>query len=159
MLLLLLSLLPDASAKDLRNRVAVGAHQPLDIGSPGGSLTQLSVRFGLPTEKPATALQLELDAGFRINATTNSVGYGGGLRLLYGLVVEDNMNLYGVLGAGYQQFQDGPAGVRIIPALSAEFFPFGLENLGITAEWGINVDIGNEFAFGTAPALGLHYWF
>ena len=158
-MLLLLSLLPDASAKDLRSHVALGVHQPVDIGTAGGSLTQISFRFGMPTGKPSIALQLELDAGFRINASSGEAGYGGGLRLLYGLVVEDNMNLYGVLGGGYQQAQEGPGGVRIAPALSAEFFPFGLENLGLTVEWGLNIDIGEEFIFGTAPALGLHYWF
>lgn len=159
LLLSLLSFSADAQAKDLRSRVGVGFHQPIDIGVKGASISMISLRYGLPLGKPTQNLLLELDAGFRINATNTKAGYGGGLRLLYALVVEDNLNFYGSVYGGYQQDFGGEGMARLTPSIGTEFFPFGLENLGISADIGLNFDIGKQVRFGVAPALGLRYYF
>jgi len=79
-------------------------------------------------------------------------------RLLYGLVAEDNMNLF--FGAGAGAFSaDSLVTTRVQPVLGADFFPFGLENLGFTTECGVNIDIGDEAGAGATVGAGLHYWF
>ena len=44
--------------------------------------------------------------------------------------------------------------------MGADFFLFGLDNLGFTVEWGLNLDTGGT-GLGTAAAVGagVHYWF
>ena len=148
-----------AEAKDLRERIGIGAWQAIEPGAEGGSLTHISLRYGLPTAKPTLNLMLELDGGFRINATDGLSGYAGGLRFLSGVVVEDNMNLYLSLYLGYQHDYGGWGALRALPMLSAEFFPFGLDNLGISADLGVRVDAGTELIIATQPALGLRYYF
>lgn len=155
MLLALLCLLaPEASAKDLRSKVGLGFHQQF------GDVTALSLRFGVPAAKPTTNVQLEIDAGFELMADTDPTFFAGG-RLLYGVVAEDNMNLY--LGAGGGYALAGPDGFfRIQPVVGAQFFLFGLENLGFSVEWGVSVDLGDAWAVrtvGTAPNVAVHYYF
>ncbi len=159
LLLSLLALSADAQAKDLRSRIGVGLYQPIDIGTKGGSLTMISLRYGLPLAKPTQNLILELDAGFRVDASLAEAGYGGGLRVLYALVVEDNLNFYGSVYGGYQQNFGGDPAARVTPGVGVEFFPFGLDNLGISADIGLNLDFGKDVHFGTAPALGVRYYF
>ena len=146
-----------AQAKDLRNRVAVGANAHL------GSIPALSVRYGLPTPDPAINVQLEVSAGFSAYGDLGSQAVAGG-RLLYGVVAEDNMNLF--LGAGAGVLSQTASGatdtaVRVQPVMGADFFLFGLENLGFTAEWGLNIDLGSSSGAATSAALGggVHYWF
>jgi hypothetical protein len=45
--------------------------------------------------------------------------------------------------------------------MGADFFLFGLENLGFTIEWGLNIDVGPTSGVSTtaAAAAGAHYWF
>lgn len=143
-----------AHAKDLRNRVGVG----FNTWSGGGALTNLSVRWGLPTSDPAVNVQFEGDLG--LNTTAGSSAVFGGGRLLYGVVAEDNMNLYLAGGAGYLNTEDGSS-VRIQPGLTVDFFLFGLENLGFTGGFGANIDLGANGAVTTTGAAmgGFHYWF
>ena len=52
--------------------------------------------------------------------------------------------------------------MRVQPAVGAQFFFFGLENLGFSVEWGVNADFGEGYrvaTFGTGPAAAVHYWF
>ena len=154
MMLVLLALVLPASANDLRGRIGFGFHAGL------GSVSALSVRYALPTARPEVNLQLELDAGAAIadGAPTEVVAGGRGL---YGVVAEDNMFLYVAAGAAYVQ-DPTQSRVRIQPAVGAEVFFFGLENLGFGVEWGLNLDLGDEPAFQTvsgAPAVTVHYWF
>lgn len=154
MLLALLLVSAPADAKDLRSRFGIGFHQQF------GSVTALSARYGLPTGKPTSNVQIEVDVGADLAALTEPRFFAGG-RLLYSVVAEDNMNLY--LGAGGGYVVDGPDGVvRLQPVAGAEFFFFGLENLGFSVEWGVNVDLGAAWAVktvGSAPAVGVHYYF
>lgn len=150
--MLLLSLLSLVSAKDLGNRVGVGFVVQ--------DLPALSVRYGLPTGSPIINVQIEADLGLSLPAYEDARYLGGG-RLLYGVVAEDNMNFY--LGAGAGYYKEGESGyARITPCGSFQFFLFGLENLGISADFGVNLDIGDGgtiSTFGTFPAGGLHYYF
>lgn len=149
---LLLALLPSADAKDLNGRLGVGFHQQF------GDTSSLSVRYGLPTGSPTVNLHVEADVGLALDPVAGN-GYFAGGRLLYGVVAEDNMNLYLAAGAGWV---GGPDVLRVQPALAAEFFLFGLENLGFSAEWGVNVDLGADSkvtTVGAGPAAAVHYYF
>lgn len=166
---LLFLLVPDSAAKDLNGRIGLGFSQQF---SGSETMTALSVRWGLPTGKPTTNIALELDGGA---AYGSGLAFFGGGRLLFGVVAEDNMNLNLGLGGGYLQrnvvaVDDTGASVvspygtvRLQGTLGAEFFLFGLENLGFTAEFGVNVDlVGDEVeatTVGGAPAVGMHYYF
>ncbi len=151
-----LAFAPAAMAKDLRNRVGVGFNNQF------GHASSISARYGLPWNDDAINLQIELLAGVDIDgdaATTDAVSAGG--RLLYALVAEDNMNLYAAAGLGWVSY-DGVSAVRLQPGLSAQFFLFGLENLGFSADWGISIDLGKPTgiaSFTSAPGMGLHYYF
>ena len=154
MLLAALLLAPTAEANDLRGRFGLGFHAGL------GSVSAISVRYALPTKSPAINVQLEVDGGFAAGDSVDTELVAGG-RLLYGLVAEDNLSLYGAAGAHYVAM--GPIDfVRVQPALGAQFFMFGLENLGFGVEWGLNIDLGESTGVRTvsgAPAVTAHYWF
>lgn len=151
--LLLLAPLP-ALAKDLRNRPALG------FAAQFGDVAALSFRYGLPTGDPKVNVQIEADAGARFGGTSTTAVIAGG-RLLYGVVAEDNLNLYLCAGGGY--VLDGKTSfVRVQPAISAQFFLFGVENLGFSAEWGVNIDLGaapGVQTVGSAPGAAVHYYF
>jgi hypothetical protein len=153
MLLALLLVLTPAHAKDLRSRFGVGFNQQF------GTVSSLSARIGLPAAKPITNIQLEADIGLDLSAA--NTGFFAGGRLLYGVVAEDNLNLYLAAGAGYASDATGGV-VRLEPAAGAEFFFFGLENLGFSVEWGVHADLGSTWSvktIGTAPSVGVHYYF
>jgi hypothetical protein len=140
----------EALAKDLRGRVGVGFHSQL------GQMSALSARYALPMPKPTQNVQVELDVG--LDVSTEATNYMGGGRVLYGFLAEDNLTLYGAAGAAWI---GGENNLRVQPALGAEFFLFGLENLGFSAEWGLNLDMGENSGVRTvgAAAAGVHYWF
>ncbi len=142
-----------AQAKDLNGRFGVGAEQSF------GGLSALSVRFGFPTGKPTLNIGVGVDAGLDA-LSGGSPDYYGGARLYFGVVAEDNMNLYLGAAAGYASV-GGTNAIRIAPDIGAEFFLFGLENLGFLAEMSVNVDIGSATEISTwgSPAVGFHYYF
>ncbi|MBM4391415.1 MAG: hypothetical protein FJ090_09865 [Deltaproteobacteria bacterium] len=154
MLAALLILAAPAEANDLRGRLGLGFHAGL------GSVSAVSVRYAIPTKSPAIDVQLELDGGFAVAPGADTELVAGG-RILHSLVAEDNLSLYGAGGAHYVSAA-GSDFVRVQPALGAEFFMFGLENLGFGVEWGLNVDLGESTGLRTvsgAPAVTVHYWF
>jgi hypothetical protein len=146
--MLLLALITQADAKDLRGRLGVGYHQEV------AGVSAVSLRYTLPGAKPTSMLALELDAGLDLTDTATDF-YAGG-RVLAGVVAEDNMNLYLGLGGGYL---GGAGQVRVQPAVGAQFFLFGLENLGLNLEWGVNAAFGTGTHISTGPAAAFHYWF
>jgi hypothetical protein len=154
MALALLVLLTPAHAKDLRSRFGLGFNEQF------GSVTALSARVGLPTDKPTQNVQIEADVGVDLGETIDPKFFAGG-RLLFGVVAEDNMNVYLGAGAGYAV--DGPSGVvRIQPSAGAQFFLFGLENLGFSTELGVNIDLGAAWSVktvGASPSVAVHYYF
>lgn len=153
-LLLALLAAPDAHASDLRGRFGFGFHAGI------GSVSALSARYALPTKDPKINVQVELNAGTEIRTDAPMQLVAGG-RLLYGVVAEDNLSLYVAAGAAYAS-ESTWTGVRLLPAMGAEFFLFGLENLGWGVEWGLQIDLGSESAVRTVsggPAVTVHYWF
>ncbi|MSQ01207.1 MAG: hypothetical protein EXR71_04835 [Myxococcales bacterium] len=153
-LLALLLAAPGAEAGDHRGRFGFGFHAGL------GDVAALSARYSLPTATSKVNVQLEINGGVALSSEA-PLGVLVGGRLLYGVVAEDNLTLYAAAGAAYVQ-ESSWTGIRVLPAIGAEFFLFGLENLGFGVEWGVQVDVGSEFALRTvsgAPAVTVHYWF
>lgn len=167
LLLLLASLIcfgTNAQAKDLRGRFGAGFNQQF------GHVSALSVRYAIPTQSHAVNIQLE--GNFGLDTATDAVfdpesgkmvegrSVFSGARMLYGFVAEDNMTLFGAGGAGILTSSDSTT-VRIQPSMGADFFLFGLDNLGFTIEWGLNIDTGGNPGVSTtaAASAGVHYWF
>ena len=156
-LALLLGGAGQADAKDLRKRVGIGFNNNFS------TLTSVSLKLGLPTNKDTVNLQVQALVGFSIFARSDDLFFAGG-RVLLPILAEDNLNLYGALGGGYVRSHAGTDGARIQAVLGVEFFLFGLENLGLSAEFGLNLDlIGRqvdiETTSGTAASVGVHYYF
>lgn len=143
-----------AHAKDLRGRSGVGFNQQF------GHVSALSVRYGLPTPSPVINIQVEGVFGLETAASEEGGNVFAGARALYGFLAEDNMNLFAGGGLGIVTRPDGST-VRTQPTMGADFFLFGLENLGFTIEWGLNIDLGPTSGVSTtaAAAAGAHYWF
>lgn len=157
---LLVSLLcvPSAAAKDLRKRPGLGFTGRI------GDHTALSARYGLPMPSAVMNVLVEVDAGFTTDGRADtSDGFIAGGRALLSVVAEDNMNLYVSAGAAYVTYDGSKSqAVRVQPGLSAEFFLFGLENLGFSADWGVSLDLGSPMAvtsFGAGPGLSVNYYF
>jgi hypothetical protein len=150
----ILLITPTAQAKDLRKRVAVG----VETSSPA---PLLSVRAGLPMPSPVVNVLVEGLGGFVTGTDAAPGGWTIGARALYGIVAEDNMNFYGAAGMGWTTSGEASA-LWIQPSLAVEFFPFGLENLGLSVAWGIQVDLGSPSGvatWGGGPGLAARYWF
>jgi hypothetical protein len=146
---------PDAQAKDLRGHFAVGFENQLS-GMPA-----LSAKYAFPTAQSQLNAQLQVVAGWSVDPKAEDQSFFGA-RGLYGVVAEDNMSLLVGAGLGYAQTGTDRA-FRVEPLMSAEFFLFGLENLGLTLQWGLQLDLssgGTAFrSMGSGAAIGAHYWF
>lgn len=147
-MLLLALLAAPVHAKDLHGRVGVGFDQAI------GQTASLSARYWLPL--PAKAPNIGLEAA--VGLDTANEGFTAGARAFYVFVEEDNLNLYGAAGAAWL---GGRNALRVQPGLGAEFFLFGVENLGIAAEGSVNVDLGAPTSVSTSGTLGaaVHYYF
>ena len=162
-LLLLSAFSPaDASAKDLRKKIGLGFNNNFT------SLTSISVKGGLPLPKATQSLQIQGFVGFGLARAEPARLVAGG-RVLIPFVAEDNLNVYAGIGAGYLRLRpEGQTDVidafRGQAVVGVEFFFFGLENLGFSAELGLNFDVADEFlsfetTSGTAASVGVHYYF
>ncbi len=144
-----------AHAKDLSGKFGIGFNNQLG-GGPA-----LAVRYGIPTgEDSPLNLVIEGHTGFSAYEGTAQAFVAGG-RLMFSTVVEDNMNFYVGAGAGYVM-QDGQEVVRLQPLASVDFFLFGLDNLGFTTAFGLDLDVGGDspgIATNTAALAGVTYWF
>ncbi len=144
-------------AKDLRGRLGVGFDNQF------GNVSALSLRYGLPMPDPAINIQVEGAFGFAKydpDVVDFPPVYFAGGRLHYGIVAEDNMNL--TVSGGLGVLSDGDAqSLRAEAMMGAQFFFFGLENLGFVTEWGLHFDSGetNSSATDAAVGVGAHYWF
>lgn len=149
-----------ASAKDMDGRIGVGVNQWF------GNMPALSGRYALPLSKinknidENLEIQTELVFGFSTDPTNpNELIFGG--RFLYGMVVEDNMNLMAGGGLGILRIDEFTV-LRAQPAIEAQIFPMGLNNFAFNAGMGLNVDLGGtEGRTGTSGSAlaGFHYWF
>lgn len=149
---LLLLTLP-AAAKDLRGRYAAGFNNQF------GHISAISGRYAFPTSSPVVNVQVEGNFGLSTSPLEDGKVFTGG-RVLYGTIAEDNMNIFVAGGVG-ALMADGESTVRIQPGMGADFFLFGLENLGFTVEWGLNLDLADGASASTTAAMaaGAHYWF
>ena len=149
-----LLLSPTADAKDMDGRYAVGINTWI------GETPTLSARFAVPMPEEIIETQAEVALGFSTSPSSpNQFVFGG--RALYGLVVEDNMNVMGGGGVSFMM-TNGTATLRMQPAIEFQYFLMGLDNLSLTAGGGVNLDIGkgNSKAEVAATVLGgVHYWF
>lgn len=159
-LLLTLFVSAPAHAKDMRGRFAAGFNQQFGHESANSGVSALSGRYALPTNSHAINVQLEANFGFDTVDAETGGNVLTGARLLYGVVAEDNMNLFMAGGVGVLT-ADEESTIRLQPAMGADIFLFGLENLGLTIEWGLNIDMGDKSRTSTTAALGAgaHYWF
>ncbi len=159
LLLTLLSLVVPATsqAKDLRKRFGVGFNNNFS------SLTSISAKLGLPTPRDTINVQVQALVGFSVLTNQDNRFFAGG-RVLLPIIAEDNLNLYGGVGGAYVRYHDDAEGARLGAVIGVEFFLFGLENLGISAEFGLNLDIGVgtldiQTTSGTGASVGAHYYF
>lgn len=158
LLVILTLLVPSAaSAKDLRRKLGVGFNNNFS------SVTSLSFKIGLPTAKETVNVQIQALAGFALANDVDTRLFVGA-RVLLPFVAEDNLNVYGGIGGGYARFHDQAQAARLQAVLGVEFFMFGIERLGFSAEFGVNVDIGPGIVdvattSGTGASVGVHYYF
>ncbi len=151
MLTLLLALLPSpALARDLHGRLGVGFEDQLS-GNGG-----ISARYWLPGGKDTP--QIGVEAVLGLDLRDGGEGVSAGVRGMWAFLEEDNLNLYAAGGLGWVGAAES---VRMQPSMGAEFFLFGLENLGFSAEWGLNVDLGRDVAVATPgrAVTGVRYYF
>ena len=153
---------------DLRKRFGLGFNNNFS------SFTSLSVKFGMPTPKPTVNIQVQGLVGFSFSALAQADSddqaepgvdqfFAGG-RLLLPILSEDNLNVYGGVGAGYVRQADARQLLRAQAVVGVEFFFFGLENLGCSAELGVVLDISPgqvdiETTAGSSASVGVHYYF
>ena len=137
-----------AEAKDMGGRLGVGFDNEV------GTVSALSVRYGLPTGHPAINVVLE---GLYGTTPQGAADFVGG-RAQYGVVAEDNMNLYVGGGLGGST---STSSTRLTVDMAAEWSFFGLENLGFLASWGVGLDLGSSGGLSTrtSPGFGVHYYF
>ena len=153
LLICLLALPTTASAKDLAGHFGIGFNNQFS------SMSALSARYVLPLHDLHIGVEGHL--GSSIQPGGNANGGFVGARVIWGLVREDNMILH--LGLGGAVWGEGTqSSFRLQPVVGAEFFLYGLENLGFLIEWGVTLDAGDVNEFSTtssAPSVGLHYYF
>jgi hypothetical protein len=146
-----------ASAKDLDGRIGVG------INTWFGDIPAISVRYSAPTMGDVPQkweLQAEGLFGYAIDPSERTSALAG-VRILSGVVVEDNLNLMAGAGAGFVIINETLA-LRIQPAMEIQYFLFGLEFLSFNAGLGMDVTLGSgENGSKTSGAVlgGFHYWF
>lgn len=148
--MLLTLLVATATARDLHGTLGLGFDSHVGDGA------ALSARYWLPLGKGAPNVGVQAVVGLDTAGANPDWATGG--RALYGFVEEDNMNLYAAFGA----YALGARGVlRVQPAVGAEFFLFGLEHLGFSAQWCMDVDMGRNDGVATrgAGAAAVHYYF
>jgi len=126
-------------------------------------MTLLSAKITLPAKEPTVNVQIQGLVGFSILARQNNTFFAGA-RTLFTVIAEDNLNVYGGVGAGWARFDATESALRVQPVLGVEFFFFGLENLGFSIEGGLTVDVGTSgvdfmTSSGLFSAAGVHYYF
>ena len=154
-MLILSTLLSSAFAKDLDGRIAVGLNQS------AGDIPALSARFALPLPQKALEVQVGAVVGFNTDPNTITPAFVLGLRGLYGLIVEDNMNIMAGGTLAYISDNGSPT-VRLQPSIESQFFLMGLDNLSFAPSIGLNFDMGpanSKVSVGGNFLGSIHYWF
>ena len=145
----------NAFAKSLSTHLGIGF-----TSAPNGP-TALTARFFLPNGSPTSNIAIEARGGFSSDedsATTDQLLFG--VRGLYGFVAEDHLNVYA--SAAVEMIMESDATTpRVSPGISIEYFPFGMEFLGFSAEFGVAMEMNENRLLQTYgnPAAGLSYYF
>ena len=142
-------------AKDLDGRLGVGVNQIL------GQNSSISVRFAVPMPKEVMEVQAEAFLGIDTDPDSPHAQSLFGVRGVYGIIVEDNMNILGGASLAYLD-SDGSPTFRIQPSLEAQFFLMGLDNLSFSSTVGMEIDFGkgsSQFQIGGNLIGSMHYWF
>lgn len=152
-LVALVSLLPQAEAKDLSNRLGIGYKSQFAADLPNfGDLPGIAVQY-------YPGADIGVSATLAVDTRKNNSRFGF-LAKLYRIVFqEDNLNFYMGAGAGIlsQETATGSneSGFELMGFGGAEFFLPGLENLGLSFEAGTaitSVSSGVRFrTFGDSP--------
>ncbi len=153
-------------AKDMTGRLALGFNSLFANTFGYSSTPALSLKYAL-----SPAFQTQGILGF-VSRETGSNSFTLGVRFLSNFVREDNMNLYGVLGAGF--LRDGADPARGIPETTdagrlqlgtgLEFFFFDFPNLGFSVEVGVDFFFTDQQTIvgvnsGSFELVGIHYYF
>ena len=147
-------LLSTSHAKDFDGRFAIGLDNIL------GDQPALSARYALPMPNDIMEGQIDAILGFSTHPSEpNQMVMGS--RFLYGVIIEDNMNVMGTGGFAFLLLDGSPA-VRFQPGIEFQFSLMGLDNLtfGSTAVVNFDLGSGNTKLGVTGNLLGsVHYWF
>jgi len=146
---------PQASAKDLTNRLGIGYKNQFSTDLPGIALQYY----------PGTDLGLSATLG--VDTEKNNSKFGFMVKLLRIIFQEDNLNFYMGAGAGIlsQELNNtNESGFELMGFGGAEFFFAGLENLGFSFEAGTaitSISSGVRFrTFGDHPLrAGITFYF
>ena len=120
----------------------------------------VALRYGVPLSLREQETQVEAVLGFSTDPSAPSTLTLGG-RVLYAVVVEDNLNVLAGGGAGFLML-NGTGALRLQPAMEFQYFFMGLDNLSFTAGVGLHVDVGagnSKVELASSMLGGLHYWF
>ena len=150
------TLIPQAaSAKALSSHLGIG------FTTSAAGPTALSVRFVLPDGTPSSNIAIEARGGLESDADDSTQDQTLiGVRGLYGFVAEDHLNVYA--SAAFDMLLEGSTSTpRVSPGISIEYFPFGFEYLGFSAELGLAIEMNENRQMQTFghPAAGVTYYF
>ena len=157
MIATLLFLSNTAHAKDLDGSIGVGLNNWF------GDIPALSIRYAAPRpgeDQKQWELQAEGFFGFAIDPSERTSALAG-MRILSGVVVEDNLNVLAGAGTGVVVINETMA-LRLQPAVEVQYFLFGLEYLSFNTGLGLDITLGSgENGAKTSGTVlgGFHYWF
>ncbi|MBZ0270521.1 porin family protein [bacterium] len=177
-LVLVLALASGAGAKDLTNRISVGYNNQINFGYIGGPNAALADAFF--TQQAISSrywindlLGVEPMFGY-FTAKNDDVG-GWALQIaakvVYNLIMEENMNFYGGGGLGiipmsidYGRKEVDETGFLLMGFAGMEFFLEGLPNLAFDVEFGLQyIDIDTYAQISTFGGgfgvMGIRYYF
>ena len=149
-----LLIVSNSYAKDFDGRFAIGLDHIL------GDQPALSARYALPMPNDVMEGQIDGIFGFSTHPSEPTQLVMGS-RFLYGVIIEDNMNVMATGGFAFLLLDGSPA-ARFQPGVELQFSLMGLDNLTFGSAAVVNFDLGsgNTKLGVTGNLLGsVHYWF
>ncbi|MBS1961473.1 MAG: hypothetical protein JST04_04605 [Bdellovibrionales bacterium] len=146
----------DADARDLQGRLGLGYNaQFSNQRELNGGVPAISGKYALTKD-----LAVEGVVGLATTTPSNSVV---GIKFFKNLFYENNLNFYGMLGAGLVT-ANTHSGVDLLGGFGAEFFIPGLESVGLSFEVGADMtNITGSMIFRTMGAsfldAGMRFYF
>lgn len=146
----------DANARDLQGRLGLGYNaQFSNQRELNGSVPAIAGKYAMTKD-----LAVEGVVGLATTTPSNSVV---GFKFFKNLFYENNLNFYGMLGAGLVT-ANTHSGVDLLGGFGAEFFIPGLESVGLSFEVGADMtNITGSMIFRTMGAsfldAGMRFYF